>query len=55
MFNKTRNQLYWEFSINERRKELLGIISPAIKIIKNSYISALDLKSPMIIYTLRMD
>lgn len=46
MFNRTRNQLYWEFSINERRKELLGIISPAIKIIKNSYISALDLKTP---------
>ncbi|KAG7893168.1 hypothetical protein KL936_001342 [Ogataea polymorpha] len=45
MFYRTRNQFYWELALNETNKELLGVISPAVKLIKNAYLSALDAKT----------
>ncbi|KAH3659992.1 hypothetical protein OGAPHI_007197 [Ogataea philodendri] len=45
MFYRTRNQFYWELGLNEGNKKLLGIISPAVKLIKGAYLSALDLKA----------
>lgn len=45
MFKRTRNQFFWELALNARSKELLGVISPAVKLIKSSYLSALEVKS----------
>ncbi|ODV93838.1 hypothetical protein PACTADRAFT_51589 [Pachysolen tannophilus NRRL Y-2460] len=45
MYNRTRNQFLWEYALNERRKELLGAISPAVKALKSPYIAALENKT----------
>ncbi|ODV86337.1 hypothetical protein CANARDRAFT_197271 [[Candida] arabinofermentans NRRL YB-2248] len=45
MFNRSRNQFYWELSLNDRSKKLLGVISPAVKLIKSPYSAALDLSN----------
>lgn len=45
MFKRTRNQFLWEVAINKRSKELVGVISPVIKLIKNCYINMLNFKN----------
>lgn len=45
MYNRTRNQFLWEFTLNERRKDLLGAISPLVKLLRSPYIAALDNRS----------
>lgn len=45
MFKRTRNQFIWELALNNRSKELLGVISPAVKLIKSPYVNALELRS----------
>jgi hypothetical protein len=44
MFKRTRNQFFWEVSINKRSKELVGVISPVIKLVKNCYLNILNFK-----------
>lgn len=44
MYKRTRNQFYWEVSINKRSKELVGVISPVIKLVKNCYLNILNFK-----------
>lgn len=44
MFKRTRNQFFWEVSINKRSKELVGVISPVIKLIKSCYLNILNFK-----------
>lgn len=44
MFKRTRNQFFWEVTINKNSKELVGVISPVIKLIKNSYLNILNFK-----------
>ena len=44
MFKRTRNQFLWEVGINKRSKELVGVISPVIKLVKNPYINLLNFK-----------
>lgn len=46
MFKRTRNQFLWEVSINKRSKDLVGVISPVIKLIKNCYLNVLNFKQP---------
>lgn len=45
MFKRTRNQFIWELALNNRSKELLGVISPAVKLVKSPYVNALELRT----------
>ncbi|GME80539.1 unnamed protein product [Ambrosiozyma monospora] len=45
MYNRTRNQFCWELALNDANKKLLGVISPAIKLIKAGYLEALNSSS----------
>jgi hypothetical protein len=45
MFKRTRNQFLWEVAINKRSKELVGVISPVIKLVKNCYLNVLNFKT----------
>lgn len=45
MFKRTRNQFLWEVGINKRSKELVGVISPVIKLVKNCYLNVLNFKT----------
>lgn len=45
IFKRTRNQFLWEVSINKNSKELVGVISPVIKLIKNAYLNLLNFKN----------
>ncbi|CDK24668.1 unnamed protein product [Kuraishia capsulata CBS 1993] len=42
MFKRTRNQFLWELALNNRRKELIGAISPAVKLIKSGYVATVE-------------
>lgn len=44
IFKRTRNQFLWEVSINKNNKELVGVISPVIKLIRNCYFNVLNFK-----------
>lgn len=44
MFKRTRNQFYWEVTLNKNSKELVGVISPVIKLVKNCYLNLLNFK-----------
>lgn len=45
MFKRTRNQFLWEVSINKNSKELVGVISPVIKLVKSCYLNILNFKN----------
>ena len=45
MFKRTRNQFLWEVLINKNNKELVGVISPVIKLIKNIYLNLINFKN----------
>lgn len=45
MYKRTRNQFQWEVALNNKRKDLLGAIAPAIKLLRSPYTSALENKS----------
>lgn len=45
MFKRTRNQFFWELALNARSKELLGVISPAVKLVKSPYVNALEMRN----------
>lgn len=45
MFKRTRNQFLWEVSINKNSKELVGVISPVIKLVKSIYLNLLNFRN----------
>lgn len=44
IFKRTRNQFLWEVAINKHNKELVGVISPVIKLLRSCYMNILNFK-----------
>lgn len=44
IFKRTRNQFLWEVGINKHNKELVGVISPVVKLIRSCYMNVLNFK-----------
>lgn len=45
MYYKTRNERLWELALNSKRHDLIAVASPHIKVLRASYLQALECKN----------
>ncbi|RCK55691.1 Altered inheritance of mitochondria protein 9, mitochondrial [Candida viswanathii] len=46
MYDRTKRETVWETLINKYRHDLIAVASPHIKVLRNPYLNALNVKSP---------